>query len=238
MLKFLLTLLGLLIGITPQINIYYDNSSVSILLSNTYPLTVTNSATDQCLKLLLRTNALYHLSAESVLENWMPGTAVTNVLSFPQSGTSYVKDFSVDTGEALTTTLDYIAKKNDNYLLLPGQMSFFFYGTAAITSAQAPTQIYAAASGIFYFYPLFNGTHDAIVKAMGTNTTYQLSTVNGDMYLSPDESLIAICQQDSRVFLYRASDLSLLQLFSPAVAVTPGATESITFDSTSTLMII
>lgn len=79
-----------------------------------------------------------------------------------------------------------------------------------------------------------------MVKYIGIySTSITLPSYEALMYISPDEKLIAFCQPDSVVFLYNASTNALLHTFTPATPVTgTQATNSITFDSTSSFMII
>jgi type II secretory pathway pseudopilin PulG len=156
-------------------NIYYDNTSITIEVSTSLTVSTINSAFDQCYKLIRRPSALYHLSSESVIQNWTPGTTNNNTVSFPQGPSSHVIDFSVNAAGTFGLTLDSISKSYSTYLLTP---NLLFYGTTAISSPTSPTQIKKTASAIYYFYKLYNSTHDAIIKATATNTTYQLTTIN------------------------------------------------------------
>lgn len=179
----LVILVLVLVGCSSGVNIYYDNTSITIEVSTSLLLSTVNPASDQCQKLLYRPSALYHLSAESIIQNWTPGTSNNNTISFPQGPSSHVIDFSVNAAGTFGATLDSVSISSSTYMLLP---NLFFYGIAAIISSSFPTQIKKTGSANYYFYKLYNSTHDAIVKSTTTNTTYQLTTVNGQMHFSPD----------------------------------------------------
>ena len=88
-------------------------------------------------------------------------------------------------------------------------------------------------------YLLFHGVTDSIDR-IHPSSTYSVNSINGKISVSPDRILAAVINPlDSKVYLYNMSDnFNLVHTFTPLSVVLSGVTDRVSFDSTSTFMIV
>lgn len=137
----------------------------------------------------------------------------------------------IDEAESSITAIDTVSNET-TYLSVGIDKSISYFAT--LPSSYPYSQIFYLNTLKCYLIALYNGTHDALVAS---GVVYQMQTSNGKAFPSPNSSFIAICQPNSQVFLISSSTFTLIYTFTPSVSVT-GVTQRISFDSTSSLMII
>lgn len=143
----------------------------------------------------------------------MIGSAANNSYSFLSDSSHSTTDFTVNSGETSLTAIDTIANQK-TILLLGANKTLNLFGSNSLVGS--PSQIFILNSATYFFYQVYNGTHDAVSIS---GVIHQLSTINGRVFPSPDQALVAVCQPDSQVYLFSSSAFTLLHTFTPTVAV-------------------
>lgn len=229
-----------LIWLATQIDIAFDNSTLSIAMVHSLPLQVNDSSVDRCKKLIIKSTCLYSLSTEGIFQDWLLSTYATNTLVGSENTTSHSEDIDLGLGEALLYILNSLNGSINVQFLNSGaitgsklQDNYF-----AQTSNKGANQIAIKALSHYYLVREYNTVDYMFVYNFGLVTSYALTSTNATFYLSSDQKFMTLCQPNSVIFLYNFTSMSLLHTFTPSNAVPASITNRITFDAASTLMII
>lgn len=238
--KMMLFILLLILQGRALITVNYDNTTINIVASPSQLLHVNDSSQDRCNQLIIKSSAIYHLSSEGIFQNWLLTTMATNILAIPPTANGHAIDMAVYPDESKVQIVNHGNGTLGYYLLNSSTKapSFSFditYVNLLSDTVEVYQQHYDSATS-FYFFCHIVGGYDVIYK---TIIKFTLPSANANLFFSPDGKLFALCNPNSVVYLYRASTMSLLHIFTPFNPVNgSGITNKITFDSTSSLMII
>lgn len=229
-----------LIWLATQIDIAFDNSTLSIAMVHSLPLQVNDSSLDRCKKLIIKPNCLYSLSTEGIFQDWLLSTYATNTLVGSENTASHSEDMDLGLGEALLYILNSLNGSINVQFLSSGAVT----GTKlqdnyfSQTSNKGASQVATKVLSHYYLVREYNTVDYMFVNNVLSVNSYALASVNATFYLSSDQKFMALCQPNSLIFLYNFTSMSLLHTFTPSNAVPASITNRIAFDAASTLMII